>query len=144
MSTTKRPTRKRSRPSRAKLRKTLLERREQVLAQIDGEIEDSRDDPLGARYRDVADQASDALYSELAHGFAEIASANLRMIENALGKIDDKTYGHCEACGEPIAEARLRVLPFAELCVQCKREEEDEANGTGVSPVSAPVHPVRR
>jgi len=141
MSTTKRTTKRRSRPTWAKLRNLLLERREQLLAQIDGELADSREDPLGARYGDIADQASDTLYSELAHGFAEIASANLRMIDNALMKIDDKTYGCCEACGNPIPEARLRVLPFAELCVQCKRQEEEEADGPPASPYSTPLHP---
>ena len=42
----------------------------------------------------------------------------------ALERIDDKTYGQCLECGEPIAERRLRAKPHAALCVECQREEE--------------------
>jgi DnaK suppressor protein len=41
-------------------------------------------------------------------------------IDDALRKIDRKTYGACERCHEAIPKARLRALPFARLCVACK------------------------
>jgi DnaK suppressor protein len=41
-------------------------------------------------------------------------------IDRALAKIDAGTYGICEHCGQPIAEARLEALPYAALCVACK------------------------
>ena len=41
-------------------------------------------------------------------------------IDRALAKLDDGGYGVCEACGCPIAEERLEVLPWATLCVSCK------------------------
>ena len=41
-------------------------------------------------------------------------------IDDALRKIDRKTYGGCERCYQPIPKARLRALPFARLCVACK------------------------
>ncbi|MCU0610639.1 MAG: TraR/DksA family transcriptional regulator [Candidatus Eisenbacteria bacterium] len=45
-------------------------------------------------------------------------------IEIALGKIDDGTYGECEACGRKIKSARLEALMTARLCKKCKDEEE--------------------
>lgn len=39
-------------------------------------------------------------------------------IERALTKLDDGTYGVCEVCGEPIAEARLAAIPAARFCIQ--------------------------
>lgn len=39
-------------------------------------------------------------------------------IERALTKLDDGTYGVCEVCGEPIAEARLEAIPAARFCIQ--------------------------
>jgi DnaK suppressor protein len=120
----------------------LIERRDELLEQMQGELADSQDDPVGSRYGDVADRATDTLYDELARGFAEIASADLRMIEAALEKIDRKTYGFCEECGEPIPEARLRALPFAHLCVQCKREEE-RASGWPPPRGAPPANPKR-
>ena len=41
-------------------------------------------------------------------------------IDDALRKIERKTYGACERCFQPIPKARLRALPFARLCVACK------------------------
>jgi RNA polymerase-binding transcription factor DksA len=41
-------------------------------------------------------------------------------IDSALAKIDGGTYGICEQCGRSIPQERLRAIPFASLCVQCK------------------------
>jgi DnaK suppressor protein len=48
------------------------------------------------------------------------ASAAVEEIDDALRKIDRKSYGACERCHQPIPKARLRALPFARLCVACK------------------------
>ncbi|MFN2595444.1 MAG: TraR/DksA family transcriptional regulator [Actinomycetota bacterium] len=42
----------------------------------------------------------------------------------AIGRIDEGTYGTCERCGRPIDAARLKELPYALLCLDCKRREE--------------------
>jgi DnaK suppressor protein len=43
----------------------------------------------------------------------------LQEIEDALGKFEAGTYGQCESCGNPIAEARLEAMPAARLCIAC-------------------------
>ena len=48
------------------------------------------------------------------------ASAAVEEIDDALRKIERKTYGGCERCYQAIPKARLRALPFARLCVACK------------------------
>jgi DnaK suppressor protein len=48
------------------------------------------------------------------------ALAAIDEIDVALAAVDDKTYGSCESCGQPIPKARLRALPDARLCVACK------------------------
>jgi DnaK suppressor protein len=48
------------------------------------------------------------------------ALAAVQEIDDALAKIDAGTYGICEKCHEPIPKERLKALPFAALCVQCK------------------------
>ena len=48
------------------------------------------------------------------------ATAAVEEIDDALKKIDRKTYGGCERCFQPIPKARLQALPFARLCVACK------------------------
>ena len=44
--------------------------------------------------------------------------------ERALDRIDTKTYGRCEDCGNAIGKARLQVFPRATLCMLCKQKEE--------------------
>ena len=43
----------------------------------------------------------------------------LLRVEKALEAIDAGTYGQCQRCGEPIAEARLNAMPHATICVAC-------------------------
>ena len=48
----------------------------------------------------------------------------LKEIDAALARIEDGGYGLCTGCGDAIALERLRVLPFAELCIECKQAQE--------------------
>lgn len=56
-------------------------------------------------------------------GEVEALAAKLREalseVQRALEKIDEGTYGICERCGQPIAEARLEVMPAARYCINC-------------------------
>ena len=51
---------------------------------------------------------------------ASDAQAHVAEIDAALARVDAGSYGLCEACGKPIPEARLEVVPEATLCVSCK------------------------
>jgi RNA polymerase-binding transcription factor len=42
----------------------------------------------------------------------------LRKIDGALKRMDEGTYGLCVRCGRPIEKARLKALPYAELCIK--------------------------
>ncbi|MFP3899829.1 MAG: TraR/DksA family transcriptional regulator [Acidimicrobiia bacterium] len=42
----------------------------------------------------------------------------LEEVEHALAKMDEGTYGTCERCGEPIAEARLEAMPATRYCIR--------------------------
>ena len=44
--------------------------------------------------------------------------SELDEVERALEKIEAGTYGKCEVCGEPIAEARLEAMPATRFCIQ--------------------------
>ena len=45
-------------------------------------------------------------------------------IQRALARLDEGTFGRCEACGGSISPARLRARPVTELCIDCKTESE--------------------
>jgi DnaK suppressor protein len=50
----------------------------------------------------------------------------LRKIENALQKIDNKSFGICEECEEQIAEKRLEINPYFSTCIACAERIEFE------------------
>ena len=39
-------------------------------------------------------------------------------------RIEDGSYGRCQNCDKVMADARLRAIPYADLCIDCKSEEE--------------------
>ncbi|MFH0844118.1 MAG: RNA polymerase-binding protein DksA [Pseudomonadota bacterium] len=53
-------------------------------------------------------------------------------IKEALERIDNRTYGICEACGEEISEARLKARPVTTLCIDCKKRQETEEKVKGL------------
>jgi DnaK suppressor protein len=42
----------------------------------------------------------------------------MRKIERALARMDEGTYGICSRCGKPIEKARLKALPYVDLCIK--------------------------
>jgi DnaK suppressor protein len=52
-------------------------------------------------------------------GVGTSLEAGLQRTERALAKLDEGTYGRCDACGEPIAEKRLQAMPDVVLCIGC-------------------------
>jgi len=50
----------------------------------------------------------------------------LLMINEALGKIQQGSFGICEDCDEPIGVRRLEIVPEARLCARCQAVEERE------------------
>lgn len=74
---------------------------------------------------DEADQVSIDQSLSLSIHLLERDRSSLLMIEKALGKISEGTYGLCEACGEAIHEKRLQARPFTALCICCMEDQEE-------------------
>lgn len=52
------------------------------------------------------------------------AQHTLRMIEDALARVENGTYGLCVDCGAEIDAARLEAIPYAALCLKCQSKRE--------------------
>lgn len=61
-------------------------------------------------------------------GLKLFAEDRVRMIEDALDRIETGEYGRCEMCGQKISAARLEAIPYTTLCQSCKRERESAAD----------------
>ena len=73
---------------------------------------------------DSADQAYKIYNRNLMLGKVETDALKLRLVEDALKRIENGTYGICISCEEPIEEKRLEYVPFARYCTECKSELE--------------------
>jgi len=72
----------------------------------------------------MAEMATATLDREIDLTLQGNARATLARIRRALEKLEEGSYGLCDKCGEAIPEERLRAVPFATLCLKCKRLEE--------------------
>ena len=77
---------------------------------------------------DFTDEASLESDRNLAFRIRERESKLIRKIEHALKKLEDRTFGICEECGEIISDQRLEARPIATLCIICKQNQETEEN----------------
>ncbi len=76
------------------------------------------------RQGDMADQASGNNEVHIALKLKQTDAKILTAIEEALQRIDKGTYGVCRDCGEPIAEARLKAIPWTRVCITCKEKQQ--------------------
>jgi len=109
------------------LRKILVERRQAVMKEIEGQIGERISDEMQRRIDsapDVGDQA--LLDSERGRDISimEMRNRVRQQIDEALARLDEGTYGLCSDCGVEISEKRLLAVPFARRCVACQEKEE--------------------
>jgi DnaK suppressor protein len=76
-----------------------------------------------SRQGDLADQASGNNEVHIALKLRQTDAKILQAIEEALARIDKGTYGNCRDCGEPIADVRLRAIPWTRVCRACKEKQ---------------------
>jgi DnaK suppressor protein len=88
-----------------------------------GSLEDETQE-LAVADNHPGDVATETFDRELDEGLEEGAERQLEQIEAALARIEDGTYGTCSICGKPIGEDRLRAVPWATLCIDDQRKQE--------------------
>ncbi|HBX43435.1 MAG TPA: molecular chaperone DnaK [Deltaproteobacteria bacterium] len=86
---------------------------------------------------DILDSVSEERTRELDMILTDREKQKLKQIDDALDRIEEGTYGLCEECGIKIPRARLRVVPFAKYCVECKEVIEREEKYTREEPEEA-------
>jgi len=106
-----------------KLKKILTEQRDQLAGNakraLTGDIHLDPDD-----FPDEMDAASSEINLAFTGRLRERERHLLAKIEQALQKMENNEYGLCENCGEEIGLKRLEARPVAELCIDCKSEQE--------------------
>jgi RNA polymerase-binding protein DksA len=72
----------------------------------------------------LADVATATYMRELDFTIEDNIEHLIAEIDAALERIDEGTYGTCVRCGNTIAEERLEAMPYATMCIECKRLDE--------------------
>ncbi len=78
-----------------------------------------------------ADLGTETFNRERDLSILERVEAELADVEDALRRLDQGTYGLCEACGRPISDDRLEAQPAARFCVEDQEKAEREARHAG-------------
>jgi DnaK suppressor protein len=107
------------------LKKMLEDRRRQLMSDVQGRIRDVRGE--GNKDREVLDQGESSevdIQDDIEFALIQMKSETLNKINEALRRLDEGTYGNCFECGDEVAEARLRALPFAVRCKDCEEARE--------------------
>jgi DnaK suppressor protein len=106
-----------------KFKKILEAQRDELLGNaqktITGEIHLDPDD-----FPDEIDAASSEMNLAFQGRLRERERGLIAKIVQALRKIEEGVYGECESCGEEISLKRIEARPVAELCIDCKAEQE--------------------
>lgn len=71
-----------------------------------------------------ADQGSDTNLMEHTVMMMESEREKIRLLNDAMRRIQDGVFGICEMCGDMISDNRLEILPYATLCIDCKEKME--------------------
>jgi len=111
-------------------KKLLLKTKEQIAGDIRG-LSDENNGSGNDRGGDVsghalhmADVATDMYDREFTLGLAANDRELMYQVNEALGRIEDGTFGLCEVCKKPIPATRLKAIPHAQTCLKCQEMRE--------------------
>jgi DnaK suppressor protein len=110
------------------LKRMLIERQREIMNEVQGKIRDVRAEGSEKDHEvlDPGETSEVDIQEDIEFALIQMKSETLTKINEALQRLEEATYGNCFECGDEIAEARLRALPFAVRCKDC--EEERESN----------------
>ncbi len=118
----------------------MLEGRRRELAEdVQERIRDARAEDVTQRQSVDQGEVSELdTQDEIEFALLQMKADTLNRIDAALRRLDEGSYGNCIQCGDDIAEARLRALPFAVRCKGCEEAlETDEERDRHVAQRSA-------
>ncbi|MGH9497579.1 MAG: TraR/DksA family transcriptional regulator [Terriglobales bacterium] len=74
--------------------------------------------------QDIADRAASSYTKEFLFHQSNNDRQLLQMVENALSRIREGTFGECISCGKDINPKRLEAVPWTRHCIECQEKLE--------------------
>src|ERR1700726_2218604 len=108
-----------------------IEELRQAANRLTADAQEATERELSSAEQHPAELASETIGLELDHSVLLHADLELAELEEAVKRVDSGSHGHCEACGQPINEARLEAIPTARYCIedQSKHDKNGRRNG---------------
>lgn len=110
------------------LRRKLEEARRQLSHEATRKAEAGRNLGFDGA-EDPADRAQETYEKEFLFSQSENETELLQMVNGALDRMNDGTYGKCLNCGGDIEPKRLEAVPWAHFCIACQQQKEAEDAG---------------
>jgi DnaK suppressor protein len=88
----------------------------------------NRDNIAIEQAADLMDEAQFAEERDLAIRILDHDFAEIRLVEKALARMEQGSYGACLECDEVIHWKRLRVVPHAAFCVACQDKTDHDGD----------------
>lgn len=105
------------------IKKMLLAMRKELLQEVSQSMK-AESDHLKHDIGDFYDQASSDRDRELSLMLADREREKVVLVDDALKRIENGTYGICDSCDEVIDKERLMAMPFTKLCLSCQEDLE--------------------
>ncbi|MEL6896599.1 MAG: TraR/DksA family transcriptional regulator [Planctomycetota bacterium] len=112
-----------------KLHEKLLERRDSLRRALKGDLSLLQENSRNHKDGDYVDAATGTAEDEINTRLVQVENEELGAIDVALQRIAEGEYGKCDDCGKSIPVDRLRAVPYAHQCIDCRRKEEERASG---------------
>ena len=98
---------------------SIRQQLEERLAELQVRLANIKKDVTRAHSGDSAEQAQERENDEVVDAIGNETAQSIKIVQAALGRIADGSYGTCKECGENIGQARLEAMPEATRCVGC-------------------------
>jgi DnaK suppressor protein len=109
------------------LKQMLEDRRREILSEVQSRIKDVRTEGQGGLTAGVVDAEETSvadIQEDIELALIQMKAETLARINEALGRLEENTYGRCNECAQEISPQRLRALPFAIRCKDCEEARE--------------------
>jgi DnaK suppressor protein len=104
-------------------KKRLEDRQRELRHIMNRTAQDGRDADLESA-QDIADRAANSYNKEFLFSQSNNERQLLQMVDNALTRIREGTFGECISCGEEINSKRLEAVPWTRHCIACQEKLE--------------------
>jgi DnaK suppressor protein len=74
--------------------------------------------------QDIADKASSSYTKEFLFSLSNSERDMLQLVDEALGRIEERRYGFCVSCEDEMNLKRLDAVPWAKHCISCQEKQE--------------------